>query len=399
MTGTLTVWDWDDATPGFKAAMNSLDKQFEAAHPGVTITRDVQPYSNYPQLMQATFTAGSGPCVAEFLVGQNGAAVLHFDSGLVNLTPYITTSMRKELNNLNTVSANYSSSGATYALPFGLQPQVLYYNKALFKKAGITSAPTTYQELSADAAKLKAAGIVPFAGGNQDGYLSEWWFSFLYPGFGTMQDSLELASGKLPYSSPTVKDTVGAFLSLVKKGYFSKDVASEALEPNSVDDFSDGKAAMFVGLGSGGSASWVQFDKSLGTKNVGVIESVGENGKPHYLPGGPASSWGITQYCPTKQLAFDYIKFVTGSAGAEALWKYDKILPADPKTPLPAGASPQARQMRADFASTEFLYPAHGLWPASVDSSYRQEMELAVGGRASTAQVVSAMVTASRSSS
>jgi len=97
MKGQLTVWDWDDSTPGFAKAFAQIDKQFEAAHPGVTIKRVVQPYPNYPQLMQATFTANSGPCVAEFLVGQNGPAVLHFEHGLVPLNSYVTPTMRSQL--------------------------------------------------------------------------------------------------------------------------------------------------------------------------------------------------------------------------------------------------------------------------------------------------------------
>lgn len=399
MSGTLTVWDWDDSTPGFKAAMDSLDQQFEAAHPGVTVKRVVQPYANYPQLVQATFTAGSGPCVAEFLVGQNGAAVLHFANGLVNLSPYVSSDVRSQLNNLDTVSANFSSSGNLYALPFGLQPQVMYYNKALFAKAGISSPPSTYSDLVSDAGKLKSAGITPFAGGNSQGFMSEWWFSWLYPAFGTMQDSLDLASGKLPFSDPSVKNTISAFLSLVKDGYFNPSVASEALIPDAANDFSNGKGAMYVGLGAGGTASFVSFDKALGADNVGVIESVGQNGPPNYLPGGPASSWGIPSYCPTKQLALDYAEFVSGPTGSQALWQNDQLLPGNPSTALPSGAPPQAVQEQQDFSSHKFLYPAHGLWSAAVDTAYRNEMELAVAGKATADQVVSAMTSAAKSSS
>lgn len=396
MKGQLTVWDWDDSTPGFAKAFAQIDKQFEAAHPGVTIKRVVQPYPNYPQLMQATFTANSGPCVAEFLVGQNGPAVLHFEHGLVPLNSYVTPTMRSQLTQLNTVSSDYSSSGTIYALPFGLQPQVLYYNKKLFKKAGLNpdQPPTTYAQLVSDAKALKAAGITPFAGGNQDGFMSEWWFSYLFPGFGTEQKSLHLALGKLPYSDPSVTSTISHFLSLVHGGWFSPNVASEALTPDAANDFATGKGAMFVGLGSGGTASYVQFDQSLGAANVGVAESVGETGTPSYLPGGPASSWGIPTYCKTKQLAWDYIKYSTSVTAARLLWEDDGMLSGNRGFALPSNAVIQAREMAAAFRSHPFLYPAHGLWSAAVDIAYRQQMELAVSGKESAAQVVSAMQSA-----
>src|SRR5439155_19983311 len=47
---------------------------------------------------------------------------------------------------------------------------VLWYNKALFTKAGITAAPTTWDEFFATADKLKAAGITPVALGGKDGF-------------------------------------------------------------------------------------------------------------------------------------------------------------------------------------------------------------------------------------
>ncbi len=47
---------------------------------------------------------------------------------------------------------------------------VLWYNKALLAKAGITSPPTTWDEFFADADKLKAAGIAPVALGGHDGF-------------------------------------------------------------------------------------------------------------------------------------------------------------------------------------------------------------------------------------
>ena len=42
-------------------------------------------------------------------------------------------------------------------MPIDTQPEGIYYSKDLFKQAGITSTPTTIDELEADVAKLKAA--------------------------------------------------------------------------------------------------------------------------------------------------------------------------------------------------------------------------------------------------
>lgn len=49
-----------------------------------------------------------------------------------------------------------------YALPNEINVDVVYYNKALFKKAGITKTPEKMDELYEDFDKLNAAGITPF---------------------------------------------------------------------------------------------------------------------------------------------------------------------------------------------------------------------------------------------
>ncbi len=60
----------------------------------------------------------------------------------------------------------------------------IYYNKDLFQKAGITSVPTTWEELMQDAEKLKASGVYPFAesGNNLDQltWVSGWLTNFYY---------------------------------------------------------------------------------------------------------------------------------------------------------------------------------------------------------------------------
>ena len=50
--------------------------------------------------------------------------------------------------------------GKTYALPFTAEASILYYNKDLFKKAGLdpSKPPTNFAEIEADAKKLRALG-------------------------------------------------------------------------------------------------------------------------------------------------------------------------------------------------------------------------------------------------
>ncbi|EOX7621509.1 sn-glycerol-3-phosphate ABC transporter substrate-binding protein UgpB [Proteus mirabilis] len=61
---------------------------------------------------------------------------------------------------LSTVTAYYSTSdGKMISLPFNSSTPVLYYNKALFKQAGIEQPPKTWKEMGAVSQKLLDAGV------------------------------------------------------------------------------------------------------------------------------------------------------------------------------------------------------------------------------------------------
>ena len=52
--------------------------------------------------------------------------------------------------------------GTDYGIPFTTSTRALYYNKKIFAAAGIASAPATWAELQADAAKIKAKGYIGY---------------------------------------------------------------------------------------------------------------------------------------------------------------------------------------------------------------------------------------------
>ena len=70
--------------------------------------------------------------------------------------------------------------GRLYAIPLTLQGLVVYYNKKLYKDAGLDPAkpPTTWAELTKVCDAIKAKGAVPcFMLGNKEGFGAEFCFS------------------------------------------------------------------------------------------------------------------------------------------------------------------------------------------------------------------------------
>lgn len=137
-------------------------------------------------------------------------------------------------------AAPFTVDGHIYGMPTGLNRWVVFYNKALFEKAGIAKPPASWEELIATADKLKAAGITPFNASIQDGWRGFVWFQELL--LRTNPEAYAaLNQGKLKYTDEPVKNVFKIWNEFYEKGYFTDPTSQE--EPL---DFARGKGAMYL---------------------------------------------------------------------------------------------------------------------------------------------------------
>ena len=94
----------------------------------------------------------------------------------------------------------------------------LFYNKALFKKAGVAAPPTTYKELLADCAKFKAKGILPLAYGDRDGYSTDNWVTYDYASYMAKGDIAKVNDGKMKYADPKLVKPLEALVAVQAAG-------------------------------------------------------------------------------------------------------------------------------------------------------------------------------------
>jgi multiple sugar transport system substrate-binding protein len=107
-----------------------------------------------------------------------------------------------------------SYGGVQYGLPFTTSARALFYNKAIFAEAGITTPPATWDEIAADAAKIEAKGKIGFGlplGPEEAQAETLLWFLGNGGGY---QD----ASGKWVIDSPQNVETLQFMTKLVKAG-------------------------------------------------------------------------------------------------------------------------------------------------------------------------------------
>lgn len=179
--------------------------------------------------------------------------------------------------------------GKVYQLPANTQTiPMVYYRKSMFAKAGITSTPTTYQQMLDDSAKLKAAGLLPFqVGGGSDAFAAVLPLSATVATQVYRQDPTWIEdrhAGKVKFSDPDFVDALQRVGDLASKGYIDR----SGLSRNYADSqkaFLDGSGAMYpmgIWFASAADASPIKDD-------IGVFAWPTDDGKivmPAYTGGG-----------------------------------------------------------------------------------------------------------------
>jgi raffinose/stachyose/melibiose transport system substrate-binding protein len=160
----LVIWTRTNGPPEDKA-LKQIFAQFEAANPGVTIKMETRSVDEHKSALRIAASSKAGPDLYYMWagLGLGGEFVKAGMSAPVEdyYAKYNWKNVLRPLADANMALYPPHRNG----VPYQLNGEALYYNKALFKKAGITDLPKTYDELMADAAKLKQAGIPAIAFG------------------------------------------------------------------------------------------------------------------------------------------------------------------------------------------------------------------------------------------
>ena len=313
---TLTVWDFKVGNNDAAAnALKDLDVLFEASHSGVKINHVGQPGDTYYQLIQGAAAANQGPDVVMFhadsRLEQFASLLLTLDKKVTDVKSQFTPS------SLAAVSSPAKTGGALKLLPLTAQGIGIYYNKVLFKKAGLNpdKAPKTAAEFLAACEKLKSAGIVPIVTGKD--YTIDFLFRCLMANIvGGNTDSL--ATSDAVFASKEFLEAATFVKTLADKGYIEKEGLTRPYFMEAIDKYSAGSGAIFIGLLSD-VANWKTFSDGLGVMNVGYFPTVNLPGtklKDQQSTQPAGIGYGVFSWTKQEKLALEYIKFITTGNGA-----------------------------------------------------------------------------------
>ena len=171
---TINWWHIANNEP-LKGIWKNAADQYHAQHPNVTIKITVLENEAFKAKLTTAMQAGKPPDVFQSWGG--GTMQEQARAGLIK---DITEPTKSWINTLNPAGVKlYQIDGKQYGVPYNLGVVGVWYNKKLFKKAGIDGPPTTWDEFLGDVQKLKSAGITPLAVGEKDKWPGMFWWANL----------------------------------------------------------------------------------------------------------------------------------------------------------------------------------------------------------------------------
>ncbi|CAK7286640.1 ABC transporter substrate-binding protein [Streptomyces sp. RM1] len=325
--GKVTLTLWENAQPGpgeeyWKAAV----KEYHQLHPNVTVKIQAVQNEDFDGKLQTALNSNSAPDI--FLQRGGGKMQAMVDAGQIqplNLTA------ADQANAGEASVAGYSIDGKVYAMPVDTQPEGIYYSKDLFKKAGITAPPTTMEELEADVAKLKAAGIAPIAVGAKDAWpAAHWYYNFALRECG--QDTMTKAGKELKFTDPCWTKAGDDLASFVKSDPFQKGyltTSSQQGAGSSAGMVANHKAAMeLMGNWQPGVYSTLTPDKKqlpdLGWFPFPAVN--GGQGDPSAIMGG-LDGFSLSKNAPKE--AFGFLEFLVTKDQQQAYAKAFLTIPVN----------------------------------------------------------------------
>ncbi|MGN6608919.1 MAG: extracellular solute-binding protein [Jatrophihabitans sp.] len=359
---TITVWLQSDAQKGWPDVVNQANQRFEQAT-GAKVKIEWQQWANYTTKLDSTF-AGSTAIPDAVELGNTQTASYIAGGAFADLTK-----AKGQFENSGTwlqglAESGTSPDGKLQAVPYYAGSRVVIYRKDLWTKAGVTSAPTTLDELYADLDKIKAANASDpnFSAFYMPG---KYWYgamSFVYGAGG----SIATQSGgtwKGDLESSASQQGLNNWAKLARTYSVGGATKDEADQDNIM---AQGHVAAI--LGNGWEVGAVTDPKTGDPKLAPDLSTFPMPGTaagkytPSFLGG---SDLAVPAKAPNKGLGAEWIKIFTDTASQKLLAKY-----AIPNTTSLLGVyeqQAQANQSTGEAAKNTWFVPNTPNW-ANVES-------------------------------
>lgn len=306
---TFLSWNIVDQADLFKVWFTEFGK----LHPGVEIEWLDKKGPDLPPFYQTQLAAGTPPDVVDL---QGGIGIEYAAQGaLLDLTPYLTAKPDVKARFNADYMKNWVWEGKNWLVPFYVAKTLLFYNKPLFQKAGITAPATSFDELLVHAEKVGAGG------GDQTGFLTlnfDWlyWALIRMNGVQFLTPDLKQPAFNTPQMVETIqrlaKATAGTAINKISW-------TGRWIEP--LGAFASGQVGMLNAHAPAyfflkGQGAWINPD------TLGVAELPGNWSVP------TLHGYGISKGTKDPDLAWAFVEFCTAKKQAQAMADTRRVLTA-----------------------------------------------------------------------
>ncbi|MFI1730918.1 extracellular solute-binding protein [Streptomyces acidicola] len=336
----LTVWLTVDAQNNWPELVKAADAAVKKKHPGITIKHEYYGWPDKNTKLDAVLATDKAPDVVE--MGNTEMLGYMVKGAFAPLEP-------SEFDNadawLDGLKASVTYDGKTYGVPYYAGGRVANWRKDIAKQSGVTSPPTTYDELTTALDKIQK---------KQGGKFNAWyqptrdWYaamSFVYDAGGAIAKE-EGGQWKATLSSPESVKGLEEFKNVIDT-YMNGDKTKDESDRYIV--YGQGKSAMiFAAAWEGATAADPKNDKTGKLKdNLENFVMPGPSGKnmPVFLGG---SDLAVPVKSDAQAVAAEWINAFTGPSGQKGLMAKGNLpnnktdlatLKNDPATAVPATAA------------------------------------------------------------
>jgi len=336
---TLKVMNYAQVEKAFKV----INEAFMKTHPNINIDYEPTPYDNFNQKYGAAIATKSGPdlTMAELFYFYDTA------DSFVPLNDKLKSEPKvfEDLIAYNMMYRYMDPTGPLLGLPMSFNGNVMYYNKDIFKEAGLdpNNPPRTWDDFGKACEAIKAIGKAPIAMAGREVPLVWDWPEVQKNFWKSDKDVLEFGRGKIPWSDSRMQSGLKLLTSMADKGWFQEGWPTIQGIPDALDLFSSGGAA-FIGSIISDVANWKQYEDALGQDKVGVMLWPAVDPKNPMMKkfsGFQGFQHGITKWCKNPKEAWEYLKFLASAEGGNLFLKYAGGQPINKKFDKSiAGSSP-----------------------------------------------------------
>lgn len=303
----FTVLQYEDPNSPQAKAWQKAVKIFEEKHPGVSVDFQQTSFDAMRQNAKITLSGNEVPDVIEFNKGNADGGQLAAQGLIEPLTQQVEErGWDKKVTGAMAAFAKYDENGGAgsgdwYGIPNIGEFVMLYYNKELFAKAGITEVPSTLEEFESDMDKLLKAGILPISSSanSSQGFNQMWiWYSLVSAE--ATRDQIEdfmFVRNPVDFNASPWSTGTSHFQEWIDKGYVGDQLGGLSFE-QAIVNFLSGDAAMV--LWNDPQFSRISNDAQF---EWGYFTLPGAN----LTMGSSGHLWGVPTNSKNKEMAYDWI--------------------------------------------------------------------------------------------